>query len=63
MTASVLPKERDHVVEMTYESSGKVDWIVREDPQLQAELNQLSEKAKKLSPQVVNKVLACIKDL
>jgi hypothetical protein len=63
MTASILPKEHDQVVDLSYDPPRKIDWVVRKDPQLQAELNGLSEKGKKLSPQVVNKVLARIKDL
>jgi hypothetical protein len=41
----------------------KPDWIVRDNPRLQAELNQQSHKDGKLSSQIVNKVVDRIKDL
>ena len=49
--------------EIAFESSQKLDWIVREDPELQAELNGLSETEEELSSQVVHKVLDRIKSL
>ena len=61
MTAHILQKEQDQVLDLSYDSSNQLDWVVREDPKLEAELNRL--EGKKLSPKVVNKVLDRIKDL
>jgi len=63
MTANVLPNERDHVVDMSFEKPRKIDWVVKEDPQLQAELNGLVGRGKEVSTKVVHKVLDRIKDL
>ena len=63
MTARILPDERDQAVDVVYETPKHLDWVVRKDPQLQAELNQLSGTGEELSSAVVNKVLARIKDL
>jgi hypothetical protein len=61
MTAHILQKEQDQVLDISYEPSNQLDWVVHEDPKLEAELNRL--EGKKLSPKVVNKVLDRIKDL
>lgn len=63
MTARILPNELDHVVDVVFESKKRLEWVVREDPKLQAELNKLPESGGKLSSKVVNKVLDRIKDL
>jgi hypothetical protein len=63
MTANVFQDHREQVVDISYNSPRKLEWIVKEDPQLQAELNGLNKAGKKLSPKVVNKVVARIKDL
>jgi hypothetical protein len=61
MTAHILHKEEDQVLEVSYEAPRQLEWVVQEDPKLESELNRL--KAKKLTPKVVNKVLDRIKDL
>ena len=63
MTANILPNDRDQIVDVRFNSPTKIDWVVKEDPKLQAELNGLAEKGKELSSKVVNKVVARIKDL
>lgn len=63
MTANILPNERDQVVDLSFDRSRKIDWVVKEDPQLQAELNGLVGEGKELSSKVVNKVVDRIKDL
>ena len=63
MTANVLPNERDQVVDVSFNTPRKIDWVVKEDPQLQAELNYLAGRGKELSSKVVNKVVDRIKDL
>jgi hypothetical protein len=63
MTVSILPDERDQAVDVVYEKSKRLDWVVREDPKLEAELNQLPDNGEELSSAVVNKVLDRIKDL
>jgi len=63
MTARILPDELDHAVDVVFETKKSLEWVVREDPKLQAELNKLPDNIGKLSPKVVNKVLARIKDL
>jgi hypothetical protein len=63
MTAHILPNEQDQVLDVSTDSPRKIDWIVRDDPRLEAELNDLAEAGEELSTKVVNKVLNCIKDL
>ncbi len=63
MTANILSNEREQVVDISLDSPRKIDWIVKEDPQLQAELNDLADQGKELSSKVVNKVVARIKKL
>ena len=63
MTARNLPDERDQALDVVYDRLHRLDWVVREDPQLQAELNKLPESGEELSSAVVNKVLARIRDL
>jgi len=63
MTARILPNELDQAVDVVFETKKRLDWVVREDPKLQAELNQLPNNGEELSSKVVNKVLARIKEL
>jgi len=63
MTARILPDELDHAVDVVFKTKKRLEWVVREDPKLQAELNKLPENGEELSSKVVNKVLARIKDL
>ena len=63
MTARILPDELDQVVDIVFDSKKRLEWVVREDPKLQAELNKLPINGEELSSKVVNKVLAKIKDL
>jgi len=63
MKINTLPKDRDQVVDVVYDTPNQLDWVVRENPQLQAELNSLSQTKEELSSSVVNKVLKRIKDL
>ncbi len=63
MTARILPDELDHAVDVIFETKKRLEWVVREDPKLQAELNKLPNNGEELSSKVVNKVLARIKDL
>lgn len=50
-------------VDVVIEAPRKLEWVVREDPKLQAELNGLPKNGKKVSSQVVNKVVDRIKSL
>ena len=63
MTARILPDELDQVVDIVFDSKKRLEWVVREDPKLQAELNKLPNNGEELSSKVVNKVLAKIRDL
>jgi len=63
MTARILPNELDQAVDVIFDTKKRLEWVVREDPKLQAELNKLPDKGEELSSKVVNKVLARIKDL
>lgn len=63
MTANTLQNERDQVVDLSFNSPRKINWVVKENPQLQAELNGLAGQGKELSSKVVNKVVDRIKDL
>jgi hypothetical protein len=59
----LISDERKSSLKLTFDDPGKLDWVVRDDPQLQEELNQLSDQESELSTKVVNKVLDRIKDL
>jgi len=63
MTARILPDELDQAVNVVFETKKRLEWVVREDPKLQAELNNLPDTGEELSSKVVNKVLDRIKDL
>jgi hypothetical protein len=63
MTASMLRNEREQTVDLSFDPTSKLEWVVREDPELQAELNGIKGSGKDLSPKLVNKVLDRIKDL
>lgn len=63
MTARVLPDERDQAVDVVFDTKQRLEWVVRKDPKLQAELNKLPDTSGELSSKVVNKVLARIKKL
>ena len=62
MTARILQDELDHGVDVVFERK-RLEWVVRKDPKLQAELNKLPETGGELSSKVINKVMARIKDL
>jgi len=63
MSANFLPNDREQKRDLRFDTTPKLEWLVREDPKIQAELNGLSKKGQELSSKVVNKVVACIKDL
>jgi hypothetical protein len=63
MTANALQNEQEQVVDLSFNSPRKINWVVKENPQLQAELNGLAVEGKELSSKVVNKVVDRIKDL
>jgi hypothetical protein len=50
-------------VDVVLESPRQLEWVVKENPKLQAELNGIPKNGKKVSPQVVNKVVDRIKSL
>ena len=63
MTARILPDEFDQAVDVVFETKKRLEWVVREDPKLQAELNNQPQKREELSSKVVNRVLDRIKEL
>ena len=63
MKINTLPNDRNQAVDAVYDAPRQLAWVVRENPQLQAELNSLSQTKEELSSSVVNKVLKRIKDL
>jgi len=63
MTARILPDELDQAVDFVFDTKKRLEWVVRKDSKLQAELNKLPNDGEELSSKVVNKVLARIKDL
>ena len=63
MSRTIHTKAQKHGVDIVLEAPGKLEWIVREDPKLQAELNGLPKNGKKVSTRVVNKVVDRIKSL
>lgn len=63
MTANILQDERDQALDVALKPRKSLDWVVREDPKLQAELNKQLKAGEEISSKVVNKVLKRIKDL
>lgn len=63
MTANILHEDRDQALNVAYKSRENLEWVVREDPKLQAELNKRSLPDEEINTKVVNKVLDRIKDL
>lgn len=63
MSARILQEDLDQAVDVVFETKKNLDWVVRQDPKLQAELNKLPKTGGKLSTKVVHKVLDRIKDL
>jgi len=63
MSANILSNEREHEYELAFESPKKLEWVVRKNPKLQAELNGQPMNGKKLSSKIVHKVVDRIKDL
>ncbi len=63
MTANTLQEERDRALNLAYKTKKNLEWVVREDPKLQAELNKQDKNGEEISSRVVNKVLDRIKDL
>jgi hypothetical protein len=63
MSANILSNGREHEFELAFESPKKLEWVVRKNSKLQAELNGQPKNGMKLSSKVVHKVVDCIKDL
>jgi predicted transcriptional regulator len=63
MSANILSNEREHEFALALESPRKLEWVVRQNLKLQAELNGQPKTGKKLSSKIVNKVVDRIKDL
>ena len=63
MSANILQNERNQKFEIAFDSTKKMEWIVQENAELQAELNRPPKKGEELSSQVVHKVVDRIKDL
>ncbi|MCJ7733178.1 MAG: hypothetical protein MUP11_01395 [Anaerolineales bacterium] len=63
MKINTISNDRDQALDIVYDVPRKLDWVVRENPKLQAELNSISGTTEELSSSVVNKVLKRIKDL
>ncbi|MEE9599234.1 MAG: hypothetical protein V3V66_02125 [Anaerolineales bacterium] len=63
MSANILSNEREHEFDLAFESPRKLEWVVRQNPKLQAELNGQPKIGMKLSSKIVNKVVDRIKDL
>ena len=63
MTANILQDDRDRTLDLAYKSKKNLEWVVREDPKLQAELNKQEKSGDEISSKVVNKVLDRIRDL
>jgi len=63
MTTRVLSDDLDQALDVVFKPKKRLEWVVREDPKLQAELNKHLKTSDDLSPTVVNKVMARIKEL
>ena len=63
MTANILHDDRDRNLDLAFKQEKNLEWVVRENPKLQAELNKLDKNGEEISSKVVNKVLDRIKDL
>lgn len=63
MSRNIRSDEHKQELDILFDAPKKLEWVVREDPKLQAELNELPKNGKKVSTRVVNKVLDRIKSL
>lgn len=53
MTARILPDEFDQAVDVVFETKKRLEWVVREDPKLQAELNNQPKKRRNCPPRLL----------
>lgn len=63
MTARTLSEELDQALDVVFDRKRRLEWVVREDPKLQAELNKQLKMGEEVSSKIVNKVLDRIKEL
>ena len=63
MRTKFITDEQKQGLDLVYESPQNLDWVVREDPELQAELNCLPNNVEELSSKLVKKVVDRIKNL
>jgi len=63
MGTKFITEEQKQGLDLAYESPQNLEWVVREDPELQAELNGLPNNVGELSSKLVNKVVDRIKNL
>jgi hypothetical protein len=63
MEAKQYSKERKSGLDTAFEPRQSLQWIVQEDADLEAELNDQAHQGEEISSRVVNKVLDRIKTL
>jgi len=63
MRTKFITDEQKQVLDLAFDTPQNLDWVVREDPELQAELNGLPNNVEELSSKLVNKVVDRIKNL
>ena len=63
MATRVISDDLDQALDVVFKPKKRLEWVVREDPKLQAELNKHIKAGEELSPKVVAKVLDRIKEL
>jgi hypothetical protein len=63
MSRTIHSNENKHGADIVLDAPVKLEWVVKEDPKLQAELNGLPKNGKKVSTRVVNRVVDRIKSL
>jgi hypothetical protein len=63
MSRTIHSNDNKHGTDIVLDAPVKLEWVVKEDPKLQAELNGLPKNGKKVSTRVVNRVVDRIKSL
>lgn len=63
MNRKQITEERKVAVQTAFDSRSNLHWTVREDANLQRELNREGQAPDQLTSGLVNRVVDCIKDL
>ena len=63
MNVNIMQEEKVKISETAFQTMKNLRWIVRENDEIQAELNRNHKNGQKVSPKVVHKVVDRIREL